>query len=119
MGIKFKYKGKVYIDEVVNVKVTVNGQVIDAICPATPLSSWAMICGSGNSPLFYPDMTPILASYRKGTGKTTIVSQALWNIAGSNVVEQYFNCQAKGKSKMYYLEQIVGTRMTDCIVYMQ
>jgi len=119
MGMTFRYGRKHYFDDTQSTIIEFNGKRVSAVYPANPMAEWASLFGSNYSPLFYEDQTPILGSYRKGLGRSMAISQLLYDIKNNRLVTEFFCGIAKGKSKMYYLQEIVPTRISDSVIFLQ
>lgn len=103
MIIKFKLSGT-YTMDAVPVRIKVGTTTLTAYCPETPLAGWALLFGSGYSPLFYEDQSPVLGNYKASRG--TVICQLLYDLNNNRVVTE-FMYKDKG---MRRLIEIVGTR---------
>lgn len=105
MTIEFNLFRKKYIKEAVKTVVSFNGQSLDVIYPSEPLNGWGINIGWGNSPLFYPDQSPVLGRYKRATGQN-VVFQVVIDTKTQKVVSQFVN----GKQATFQLQEFVNTR---------
>jgi len=104
MIIKFKLT-KTHAMESIPVQITVGNTSLTAYCPKEPLADWAMRFGSGYSPLFYEDQSPILGNYKLNRGN--IICQLLYDLNNKRVVSEFMY----GPKGMHRLVEIVPTKI--------
>ncbi len=105
MIIKFKLS-RTYTKEAIPVRIKVGEVSKKVFCPAEPAAEWALLFGSGYSPLFYEDQSAVLGNYKVKRG--TAIYQLLYDLNNHRVVTEFVH----GKKGMCKLLEIVETRIT-------
>lgn len=104
--MEFTFKlSKTYTMKVVPTTITYEGTTVKAYYPETPAAGWSLLFGSGYSPLFYEDQSPVLGTFKASRG--TGIYQLLYDVNNKRLVTE-FVLQKKG---MQRLIGIINTRM--------
>lgn len=113
--LDYQYGRKKYKSEAIEVLVSVNGEVIKAMYPSVVPKQLSTIVGINRYPLFYEDGTPILAEYRRMSGKSSVLAhgQIFYDKECQCVLDMFYNEKSKGERRLFRFVRVVGTRRID------
>ena len=106
MLIKFKIAKTVFNVEATTATVTFNGKTFDAIYPSTSLNGWGLLIGWGNSPLFFPNLSPVIGTYKRASNGHLVQMQVVVNAKTGQIVSEVDS----GQKGIYYLQEITKTK---------
>lgn len=106
----YYYNRKKFTDNFIQTVITVNGKKVKVLYPEHPLTAWSVYHGKGLSPVFYEDMTPVMASYNRAGASLPIISQLLYDTVNGMIARSYTNTEAKGTCKDRILDTILETK---------
>lgn len=118
MKLTYYFGRKQVSTECVQVHVAADEKLIEAIYPLIVPSRLKTIIGEHRVPLFYEDGTPILAEYRRCSGKTSISAfgQAFYDTKNECILDMFFNDKSKGERKLFRFVRFVETRQCKQII---
>lgn len=104
MTITFVYSRKKIEAEAISSIISFNGKKIKAIYPAQPLGLWVVKYGSSMTPLFHEDLTPIMGTYKKPSGRKGLY-QVMFDIVTRKVVNELED-REKGMAILQSIEDV-------------
>lgn len=87
MTIKIKVARKQYEVESFTSLVVFKGKTMTVTYPGQPLGLWTVKYGSGLTPLFHEDLTPILGTYKRPSGHKGVF-QVMMDIITHKVITE-------------------------------